>query len=70
MSREHDTACDNGHSFLLTSNGRSARLLYLLAFSSPRQVGGWEPGSSQEVTLPLIPDDDMEINQHQHLYPV
>ena len=55
---------------LLTGNGRSARLLYLLTFSSPRQVGGWEPGSSQEVTLPLIPDEDMEINQHEHLYPV
>ena len=55
---------------LLTGNGRSVRLLYLLTFSSPRQVGGWEPGSSQEVTLPLIPDEDMEINQHEHLYPV
>ena len=56
--------------WLLTGNGRSARLLYLLTFSSLRQVGGWEPGSSQEVTLPLIPDEDMEINQHEHLYPV
>ena len=55
---------------LLTGNGRSARLLYLLTFSSPRQVGGWEPWSSQEVTLPLIPDEDREINQHKHLYPV
>jgi len=55
---------------LLTGNGRSARLLYLLTFSSLLQVGGWEPGSSQEVTLPLIPDEDREINQHQHLYPV
>ena len=67
MSREHDTACDNGRpvtASLLTGNGRSARLLYLLTFSSPRQVGGWEPGSSQDVTLPLIPDEDREINQH------
>ena len=69
MSREHDTVIMVTAS-LLTGNGRSARLLYLLTFSSPRQVGGWEPGSSQEVTLPLIPDEDMEINQHEHLYPV
>ena len=47
---------------LLTGNGRSARLLYLLTFSSLRQVGGWEPGSSQDVTLPLIPDEDRETN--------
>ena len=47
---------------LLTVNGRSARLLYLLTFSSLRQVGGWEPGSSQDVTLPLIPDEDRETN--------
>ena len=38
-------------------------------------LGRWEDGnqqpeSSQDVTLPLIPDEDMEINQHERLYPV
>ena len=27
-------------------------------------MGGREPGSSQDVTLPLIPDENREINQH------
>ena len=49
---------------LLTVNGRSARLLYLLTFSSLWQVGGWEPGSSQDVTLPLIPGEDRETNTY------
>ena len=40
------------------------RLLYPLTFFSLRQVGGREPGSSQDVTLPLIPDENREINQH------
>ena len=31
-------------------------------FSSLWQVGGWEPGSSQDVTFPLIPDEDRETN--------
>ena len=64
MSREHDTACDNGRpvtASLLTGN---ERLLYPLTFFSLRQVGGREPGSSQDVTLPLIPDENREINQH------
>ena len=63
MSREHDTACDNGRpvtASLLTGN---ERLLYPLTFFSLRQVGGREP-SSQDVTLPFIPDDDREINKH------
>ena len=66
MSREHDTACDNGHWSLPHSSlvmGDLPRLLYPLTFFSLRQVGGREP-SSQDVTLPLIPDEDREINQH------
>ena len=66
MSREHDTACDNGHWSLPHSSlvmGDLSRLLYPLTFFSLRQVGGREP-SSQDVTLPLIPDEDREINQH------
>ena len=34
-----------------------SRLLYPLTFFSLRQVGGREPGSSQDVTLPLIPNE-------------
>ena len=69
MSREHDTAFDNGRpvtASLLTAleMGDLPRLLYPLTFFSLRQVGGREPGSSQDVTLPLIPDEDREINQH------
>ena len=66
MSREHDTACDNGHWSLPHSSlvmGDLPRLLYPLTIFSLRQVGGREP-SSQDVTLPLIPDEDREINQH------
>ena len=43
--------------------GDLPRLLYPLTFFSLRQVGGREP-SSRDVTLPLIPDEDREINQH------
>ena len=43
-----------------------SRLLYPLTFFSLRQVGGREPGSSLDVTLPLIPDEDREINQHMY----
>ena len=43
--------------------GDLPRLLYPLTFFSLRQVGGREP-SSQDVTLPFIPDDDREINKH------
>ena len=69
LSREHDTACDNGRpvtASLLTAlvMGDLPRLLYPLTFFSLRQVGGREPGSSQDVTLPLIPDENREINQH------
>ena len=46
--------------------GDLPRLLYLLTFFNLRQVGGREPGSSQDVTLPLIPDEDREINQHMY----
>ena len=68
MSREHDTAFDNGRpvtASLLTAlvMGDLPRLLYPLTFFSLRQVGGREP-SSQDVTLPFIPDDDREINKH------
>ena len=62
MSREHDTAFDNGRpvtASLLTAlvMGDLPRLLYPLTFFSLRQVGGREPGSSQDVTLPLIPNE-------------
>ena len=65
LSREHDTACDNGQlvtASLLTAlvMGDLPRLLYPLTFFSLRQVGGREPGSSKDVTLPLIPDEDRE----------
>ena len=71
MSREHDTACDNGRlvtASLLTAlvMGDLPRLLYLLTFFNLRQVGGREPGSSLDATLPLIPDEDREINQHMY----
>ena len=46
--------------------GDLPRLLYPLTFFSLRQVGGREPGSSQDVTLPLIPDENREINQHMY----
>ena len=40
--------------------GDLPRLLHLLTFFSLWQVGGGKPGSSQDVTLPLIPDEDRE----------
>ena len=70
---EHDTVCDviMVTASQLTGNGRSAQTSVSVSVSilfSLRQVGGRKPGSRQDVTLPLIPDEGREINQH--LYPV
>ena len=72
MSREHDTAFDNGRpvtASLLTAlvMGDLPRLIYPLTFFSLRQVGGREPGMEAARMWHFhwfLMNEDREINQH------